>query len=722
MKRQISRRGFLTTAGIGTAATAVLTGCGPASRYLVREPYTRMPEYTYNGFSTNYATTCRECPAGCGIVVRTEQGRALKVEGNPDHPVNQGKTCARGQVALQGLYNPDRIREPLKLNPDGTRDSITWDEAITVIQSILGSAKPDGVAFLLGMVPDHLFDLVNELCTALGAAPPIRYGTYGAFDTRLTLTKAVEQLFSGNTLPYFDLAGADVTFSFGANYLETYLSPVAYSRGFAHMRRGKTGRRGYMVQFEPRMSQTAAVADEWFALAPGSEGLVALAIGRLVAGLRGESVPNAFSQADLVSTVYASGISETDLRRLASIFSEAEHPLAIPGGLALGQSNGLETAQSVLALNALVGNLGMPGGVYLSPLPLVNPQFPQQPNSLLEVNDLIGRMNNGEIAALLVHGMNPVFELPVSLGFAPALNKVAQIISFSSFPDETSQQADYIFPDHTALESWGYQRVATGSDRPAISGSQPVVTPFYNTKATADVLLAGVQAIGGTLAQSVPYTDEVDYMKNSLLPLVTEQGIYNAVDINAFMARFQQFGGWWSAGPGPGIPDGSAALSQPVNPATPRYDGTGEFYLFPYLSPILGDGSGANKPWLQEIPDPATTVMWNSWVEINPETADSLGIKDDDVVRIISPVGELEAVVYRYPAISPNTIAIPIGQGHAAYGRYAQRRGANPIVLLSSIFNGADDFAFGATKVRLEKTGRRKPLSRLESRLGVYGE
>ena len=109
MSPEISRRDFLRLASVGAATTAVLTGCGPASRYVTREPYTKMPEYNYNGLSTYYATTCRECSAGCGIVVRTMQGRALKVEGNKDHPVNLGKTCARGQATLQGLYNPDRV-------------------------------------------------------------------------------------------------------------------------------------------------------------------------------------------------------------------------------------------------------------------------------------------------------------------------------------------------------------------------------------------------------------------------------------------------------------------------------------------------------------------------------------------------------------------------------------------------------------------------------------
>src|SRR4030043_507506 len=156
MTRPSSGREFIKTAGAGAAATAVLTGCGPASRYVVREPYTRMPEYTYNGQSTYYASTCRECPAGCGIVVRTEQGRALKVEGNPYHPVNLGKTCARGQAALQGLYNPDRIRNPLKQTGRGSQafTDMNWDEAVGVVKGALETTQSGEMAFIMGMAQD----------------------------------------------------------------------------------------------------------------------------------------------------------------------------------------------------------------------------------------------------------------------------------------------------------------------------------------------------------------------------------------------------------------------------------------------------------------------------------------------------------------------------------------------------------------------------------------
>jgi len=724
MTDKISRRDFIKVAGAGVAAAAVLTGCGPASRYVVREPYSRMPEYTYNGQSTYYATTCRDCPAGCGIIVRTMQGRAIKIEGNPNHPVNLGKTCARGQAALQGLYNPDRIQNPVqqKKRKSALFGNITWDDAVNIIKDSFSKTPSGEFAFLLGLKDDHLFDLVSEISTAFGSPAPIRFGAQQLFEARSTLVDATRMIFNNPSFPFFDLANADVAFSFGANFLETYLSPVAYSRGFAKLRRGKTGKRGYFVQFEPRLSQTASVADEWFPISPGTEGMVALALGRLVTEKQGSVTPNAFVQVDVGLTAERSGVSEENLHRLAEILAEADRPLIIPGGSALGQTNGLETAQAILALNVLLKNIGEAGGLFLTPAIPVNEDQPSRLNSFTEVNDLVQKMKSGKVNTLFIHGINPVFELPVSLGFEEALAQVPQVISFASFPDETAMQSDFIFPDHTSLESWGYQKIQTGSDRAVISGSQPVVAPFYSTQGTADVLLASIQSIGGDIARKVPYKDVVEFLRHSFLDLVPMNGFFNGPEINTFMAQFQQYGGWWSSSPDLIKPGETGILNKKINLLEPEFDGEGEFILFPFLSPILGDGSGANKPWLQETPDPTTTVMWNSWVEINPDTADELGLQDDDVIRLNSPYGIIEAVVYRYPAIRPDVIAIPFGQGHTAYGRYAEKRGANPAYLLGLHLNGSYDLTFASTRVSIEKTGRTQALSRNESRMGVYGE
>ena len=708
MRKRFSRRDFIKLAGLGSATTAVLTGCGPASRYVKREPYQQMPEYNSVGQSTYYATTCRECAAGCGLVARTYQGRAIKVEGNANHPLNLGRTCARGQATLQGLYNPDRIQDP-------TSD---WDSAIQTVADALKNNKPGEIAFLMGMAPDHLFDLVSDLAAATGMNAPVRYGALGMFEARATLSKASENLFGQPGLPWFDIGNAQAVLSFGANFLETWLSPVSYTRGFTGLREGETKLRGTLVQFEARMSATGAKADHWVPVRPGTEGLVALAIGKLASEIRGGSTPRVFSGVDPAQVAEQAGVELEALESVAQLFA-ANAVLAIPGGAALGQSNGLEIAEAVLALNGLSDNFGKPGGVYLSALAPNQTEY-NRPASAEEMAAFVGKMKSGAIKALLVHGVNPVFELPASLGFKDALANV-ELISFATFPDETAAEAKHVFPDHHALEAWGYQRVVTGTSQPVLSGAQPVVSPYYNTRATADVLIAAAQLAGGKFAAALPFADEVEFIQSKIAALMGEAGgSFSAPDAATFMAYFQQYGGWFKNVNALTAPDGSGVLNGSGKVGEAEYAGEGEFFLVPFVSPTLAE-AGANKPWLQELADPTTTVMWNSWVEINPETAHELGVDNDDVVRVVSEFGEVELPVYKYPAIRPDTVAIVFGQGHTAYGRYAENRGVNVNDLLGARFNDAGDLAFAGVKVKVEKTGRKQTLSRLESIMGVYG-
>ena len=731
MSEKISRRDFLKLASVGAATTAVLTGCGPASRYVEREPYKKMPEYTYNGLSTYYATTCRECAAGCGLIVRTMQGRAIKVEGNANNPVNLGKTCARGQATLQGLYNPDRVENPTKQGRTSSlaKDHLDWDAAIKLVSDALANNSPSEIAFLMGLTSDHVFDLVSELTTAIGAPAPIRFGALSMFESRATLSKAAENLFGQSAMPFFDLAHADVVLSFGANFLETWLSPVAYTRGFSKMRRGNPKQRGYFIQFEARMSQTAAKADEWIPLLPGSEGQVALAIGRLVAEAKGGAVPRAFASVDPKTVAAESGVKLETLEHIAQLIVGAQSPLAIPGGAALGQTSGLSTAESVLALNALTDNFGKPGGVFISPLSPNQEEY-HRPASPQEIGEFITKMKNREIKVLFIHGVNPVFELPAAFGFAEALKSVAQVISFATFPDETAMASDYVLPDHHGLEAWGYQRVTTGTTQSVLSGAQPVVAGvfkqdvpelLYNSRGTADVLIAAAQQAGGKFAETLPFKDEVEFIQSKLASLMGESdGSFAAPEINTFTAYFQQHGGWWKNNGELTTPSATSALGKSLVIGTTEFAGEGEFYFLPFVSPTLGE-AGANKPWLQELPDPTTTVMWNTWVEINPETAKEHNIENDDLVKITSEAGEVQAAVYLYPAIRPDVIAMPFGQGHTAYGQFAAGRGVNPADLFSLHFNEAGDLAFAGMKVRVEKTGEKRELSRLEGKLGVYG-
>jgi anaerobic selenocysteine-containing dehydrogenase len=260
---------------------------------------------------------------------------------------------------------------------------------------------------------------------------------------------------------------------------------------------------------------------------------------------------------------------------------------------------------------------------------------------------------------------------------------------------------------------------------PVLSGAQPVVSPFYDTRATADVLIAAAQLAGGKFAEALPYKDEVEFIQTKVSSLLSEtDGSFTAPDAATFMAYFQQYGGWLRNTEALVVPDGSGILNSTIEVAEPEFVGEGEFFFVPFVSPTLAE-AGANKPWLQELPDPTTTVMWNTWIEMNPETAHELGIANDDMVKLISEAGEVQAYVYLYPAIRPDTIAMPFGQGHTAYGRYAENRGVNPADLIAGNFNGAGDLVFAGMKVKVEKVSSAVSgvgLSRMESRMGVYGE
>ena len=709
MSDKITRRDFLKLAGAGAAVSAVLTGCGPVSRYIVRRPYTEMPEYNQVGLNTYYASTCRECAAGCGIIVRTKEGRAITIEGNQQHPVNKGRLCARGITAQQGLYNPDRVIGPVfQARGDTAKQArTTWDQVIPLVSDALKSSG-DQIAFLLGTAPDHLFDLVNELAESLGSSRALRYSALSSFEGRSTLLEAAKRTFGGAALPYFDIANAEIIFSFGASFLETWLSPVSYAAAYGDMRQGRATRRGYLVSFEPRRSMTAGNADEWIPIKPGSEGLVASALSRLIAEAKGEST--SATAADPAVAAEAAGIDANRLVELAQLFATSDHAIAIPGGGAIGQPQGLAIAQAILQLNSQVGNLGQPGGVFLTP-------SGQSPSALSDIMDLIARMNNSQIKVLFVHGINPVFELPKHSGFTEALAKVPLVISFATFPDETAMLSDYILPDHSPLESFGYQRMMAGADRQIWSSIQPAVAPLYDTRATADVLLASAAAAG----KSLPYTDEVDFVQQKLVPLISSGGFYTAQEIQTFWSRWLQYGGWWvpQANLETELSNGSSDTVTFSGP--PALEEGKTFHLVVYPTQ-LGDGAGANRPWLQEMPDPMTTLTWNTWVEINPVTAEKLGIHDDDVVRVTTPYGAIEASVYLYPAIRPDTIAIPFGQGHTALGRWAEGRGVNPAAILPAAVNEAGDLAYSDVTASITLTGQRRPLARVENREGIYGE
>jgi anaerobic selenocysteine-containing dehydrogenase len=728
MPKTLTRREFLKIAAGATAAT----GLAPAVRRIVIEPFVQPPEEELPGQATWYASTCRQCPAGCGIIVRTIDGRAKKIEGNPLHPLNRGKLCARGQAGLQVLYNPDRLKNAVRQSGGrGSRqfEPIYWPDALDLLKDKFAAlSSSERLAFLGGLMPSHTYRLAALMLEALEAAPPVIYDMQSTLEGRSAAAQLSQAFFGAPDLPEYDLSQSDVVFSFGANLLETWMSPVAQSVAYGAMRQGRMGSRGLLVQFEPRLSATAASADDWIPVKPGAEGYVALAIGRIIVEERLGHVGAHRSQAVLYENVdmrdmsAASDVPVETLRRLARAFADADRAVAIPGGYLAGQRNGFSSMLAVQALNLVAAQVGRQGGVFLSnqaPTAALRQNPPV--NTFDEVMDLIRRMKAGEIDLLLIHGANPMYELPAAAGFSEGIARVPYVVSFSPFVDETAEWADLILPDHTYLESWGYQVPSPGADRPVVSSQQPVVRPLYDTLAVADVLLGLAARLGGKPAGALHWQDEASYLEETVVELHgSSLGAYDGRTPSGFWALWRQYGGWWSEKQIRREPELTDLVQKPLPVSEPQFEGDPQdypFHLYPYSSVTLTDGRGANLPWLQEAPDPMTTVQWGMWVEINPKTAGALGVNDNDIVLVESLHGSLEASVVIYPGIRPDVVAIPVGQGHSDYGRFAQAvSGSNPLALLAPVTDpetGA--LAWGATRVRLKLTGRQQLLARLES-------
>ncbi len=743
MIKEITRRQFIQLGALTGTAVAV-SGCTiNLQRSETIEPYVIPPEEALPGENIWYATTCRMCSAGCGILVRVSNGRAKKIEGNPLHPLNAGKTCARGQAGLQYLYNPDRLRNAVRneargsgggsIDPFGQRyglkaTAIQWEDAIRELSTRITSARPGAVAFYGSHINDGLAAIVTPFLQALGAPPPVFYDNEGAYAGRGTLSRLVGQYFGTETaLPFFHLSTSDVVFSFGGPLVDGGLSMVAASRSFGEMRGGRLGKRGYLVQFEPRMSASGAVADEWIPILPGTEGQVALAIGRIMVdeGLGAAAtspVAGVFAGVDVAAAASLSGVSEDRLVKLARTFGSVVRPTAIPGGSVAAQSNGPQAVTAILALNALAGHLGEAGSAFTLTPPAVDPLLGgTSAAAYSDVQALIDRMQGGEVDVLMVHG-NPRFDLPLNSNFVEAAAKVPFVVSFSSEVDETALLANMVLPDHHFLEGWGYQFVAPATDRPMLSAQQPVVTPLYDTRATADVILAVAQAVGGAAATALPWPNNVEFLKAAVAKLGGQDAAFDTANGDTIWAGWRQLGGWWPNAEAPIFPNTAPALPATLTITPATYDGNPEQYpllLYPYPSVTLGDGRGAASSWLQEAPDPMTTASWETWVEINPETAKGLGIAMDDVVKVISPYGEISVIAYVYPAIRPDVVAVPLGQGHIEYGRFARDHGANVAAILAPVTTPDGELAWGATRVRIEKLGRSRKLPRIENNVGV---
>ncbi len=712
-KGGMKRRDFLKIIGVAGGTAAVAGGCSPQPVEQII-PYVIPPDDIIPGIPKWYASTCTECPAGCGILVKNREGRAIKIEGNPLNPINSGSLCARGQSALQGLYNPDRIRGPLSRNTSGRLEPISWDSAekalVGRIQEIRKKGKANGIVFLTNHIGGSLGKLMDEWLGALGGKRVV-YETFAHEPIR----EANRIAFGMDKIPTYHIEKTKYLLSFGADFLETWLSPTEYAKRFSQMHGYRDKTMGRFVQVEPRLSLTGASADEWVSIKPGTEAFLALGIANVILseGLSSISSDESAKLANFLSgytTDRVSSLTEVPqetIRRISKEFVELKPSLAIGGGAATTSSNATGTLVAINILNYMAGNIG-------DTVNFGESLTVSQSASFKEIASLVDSMSRGEVELLVIYNVNPAFTLPDSIGFEEALKRVPFVVSFSSFMDETTELANLILPDHTALERWGDY-----IPREGVYGLiQPVMSPVFNTKPTGDVILSiskGIEGLKDRFTWSTFYDYLRDSWRNGLQPSLAPEK-----DFETFWREAVEAGGVFKeVEPIPvRLSDGVLGVTF----AEPRFEGQGDMYLIAYPSYRYYDGRGANKPWLQELPDALTTAVWDSWVEINPQTADRLGIAEGDFLSIESPYGRIETQAFIYKGIRPDTVAIPLGLGHTSYGRYAQNRGVNPIDILPvTIDEASGGFAWLSTRVKVSRTGRRGQLVKTQYSMGQHG-
>jgi molybdopterin-containing oxidoreductase family iron-sulfur binding subunit len=680
----MERRDFLkvvgTAAGAGALAACGNTGGVPPERML---PYVIPEPEIVPGISTYYRTTCRECPAGCGMDVRTREGRALKAEGNPLSPISHGKLCARGQASLHGLYNPDRVPQAL-VRQGGAPNAdpwkkLTWDHAEQALADMLVRSRGRAV-FLTQNYTGTLDRLVTDWCAALGVERVI-YDTFAWEPVRA----ANRLLFGVDGVPVHDFAQAEVVLNFGADFLETWISPVDYAHGFVQGNAYRAGKRGKLYALSAHQTLTDLNAEEWVPVKPGTEPLVALAIARLVAERAGGAGAGAagplLAGVNVDAAAAAAGISPEKIRQIAQDFGNGGRSLAVGPGPAAQHRNATAVAAAVAILNSVAGNYGHT----LSFARLE--EHAGRSASYAQMQQLLGRLRSGQVQVLLLDGPNPLYAFPGQDDVAGALAKVPFIASFSSYLDETSERAHLLLPDHHFLESWSDYVPRTG----VRSIVQPVMMPVFDTKLKGDVLLSVATRAKAALPNAAPTF--YDYLRGTwqreVQPAAGGAGAFEA---------------WWEESLKAGVvltadaetrgaaaaPALSAAGLARIRFEAAAFDaapgGPGEaLVLLTYPSYRFYDGRMADRAWLQELPDPVHKVTWDSVLEISPVTAKRLGLDDGNVVEVTTSHGKATLPVWRHPGMRPDVVALQMGLGHRGFGRYADGRGVNVASLLGAV-------------------------------------
>lgn len=806
---RFSRRTFLKLSAAGGAGAA-LPAHGPGRGDAAQ----RMPGPT--GEETWVPSVCLQCPAGCGIQVKVVDGRAVKIEGNAVHPINEGRLCPKGHIGLQILYDPDRIKGPLKragARGEGKWEPIGWDEAIGMVAKRLGELRargePHTVAVMGGRYRGQMSPLFGRFMQAYGTPNDVGHSSICADGSPIAhyLTQGIKSYLG------YDWDNTNYILCFGGAFLEAWRPTTRLLRAYGHMRRERPVR-GKLVQVDTRFSVTAAKADEWLPIRPGTDGALALGIAHVI--VKEELYDKTFVAEHtfgfddwvdektgaphlgfkrLVVDEYPprrvaeiTSIPEETIVRIAREFATTRPAVAAGERGSSMQSNGIFNRMAIHALNALVGSIDAPGGVIVQRGPhftdwpkleldevakagLAMPRvdhagtarFPLAGKVYQHMPEVFAGAGPYPVKALFLYYTNPLFSTPEVGRFQTAIDRVPFVVDFTPFMSETAEHADLILPDHTYLERWQDDVIYPSLGYPVVGLRQPVVPPLYDTMNTGDVLIRIARRMGGPLAAAFPWKDMEEVLKFRFRRVWEDgQGSIKAASFEEFWSKLKREGVWFKKGytfgewdqtlktPTKKFEFYSVGLRKKLEElalkevdhakeagtaSTPEAElekilrglkltARGDRVYLPHYEPIrhVGDakryplllntyklithaeGRGANSPWMLERLGVHVKQRWESWAELNPDTARQLGVRDGDPIWVESPVGKLRTRARLYPGARPDVVNIPFSLGHRAYGRYAQGRGANPNWILANEYDYlGGTAAFFSTRVRVSR-------------------
>ncbi|MFQ5825354.1 MAG: molybdopterin-dependent oxidoreductase [bacterium] len=594
----ITRRNFLKITGLFGSTVALGTGCRPTA---ITQALGRAGEERVEAEEEKWIkSVCLQCPGGCGIQVKVINGNAIKIEGNPLYPTNQGRLCPKGQSGLQVLYDPDRIKGPMKQVGERGSDrwvSITWDEAIGLVadrlRKIRNEGRPHTLAIIGGRYRGSMHDLMKRFLEAYGSPNDLGHSSILSDGTKLA------HYFTQGWAHYtaYDWEYVNYVLCFGASLLEAWRPTTMLLRMYGHMRRGRPGFRTKIVCIDPRFSVTASKADEWITINHGTDSCLALGIAHVIIteGLydldfieehtfgfedwtdeKGDThlgfrkmVLEDYSPAKVAEIT---GVPVEIIVRIAREFAETKPAFAAGERGVSMQSNGVFNRMAIHSLNALVGNIDSPGGVLKQRRPPFQPwpevkqdyvskqglskarvdgagtsRFPFAANiySLLPYNIIHGKPY--PLDTLFLYYTNPLFSAPQVERYYQAFSHIPFIVSFSPFMDEATSYADLILPDHTYLERWQDDEIDPSVGFPLFGIRQPVVKPLYDTMNTADVMIKIAKAIGGGVTAAFPWKNYQEMIKHRVQGVFNEQkGSIIARDFDDFWEKLLLNGGWWN--------------------------------------------------------------------------------------------------------------------------------------------------------------------------------